>query len=146
MGVPARTATGSMRVPVAAPTDETENVLADLALRRHAQIQQWGHNETMDDGTGPDVRWAIGMAVDSSGTLHADTCPATYGAVALEEMVRTRYDRKVQRGGVEALTWVDILLEEMTEAFCEDDPAKLYSELADVGAVVISWMEKIRQR
>ena len=145
MGVPARVDTG-MRVPVSAPTSETANVLTDLVLRRHAQIQQWGHNETMSDGTGPDVRWAVGLAVDSSGTLHADTCPATYGAQALEEMVRTRYDRKVQRDGVEALTWVDILLEEVTEAFVEDDPAKLYSELADVGAVVVSWMEKIRQR
>lgn len=135
-----------MRIPVSPPTDETVNVLTDVVLRRHQQVAQWGHNETMPDGTGPDVRWALGLAVDSSGTLHADTCPATYGAQALEEMVRTRYDRKVQRDGVDALTWVDILLEEMTEAFCEDDPAKLYSELADVVAVGVSWMEKIRQR
>lgn len=145
MGVPARRATG-FSVPVAPPTYETANVFTDLALRRHQQIAKWGHNETMQDGTGPDVRWALGLAVDSSGTLHADTCPATYGAQALEEMIRTRYDRKVQRDGVEALTWVDILLEEMAEAFCEDEPAKLYSELADAGAVIVSWMEKIRQR
>lgn len=132
MGVPARRATG-FSVPVAPPTDETANVFTDLALRRHQQIAKWGHNETMQDGTGPDSRWAVGL-----GTGHR--------APVLEASIRDGYDAKVQAGGVEALTWVDILLEEMAEAFCEDDPAKLYNELADAGAVIVSWMEKIRQR
>ena len=121
------------------------HVLTDLVLRRHAQIAQWGHNETMQDGTGPDVRWALGLAVEH-GEPRASTCPASYSAGALEKLIREQYDRKVQRDGVEALTWVDILLEEVTEAFCEDDPGNLYSELTDAGAVIVSWMEKIRQR
>jgi hypothetical protein len=129
MGVPARRDTG-IRVPVSPPTDETVHVLTDVVLRRHQQIAQWGHNENMSDGTGPDVPW---LGPNSNAT-------------EIEAGIREAYDRKVQAEGVGALTWVDILLEEMCEAFMEDDPAKLYSELADVVAVGVSWMEKIRQR
>lgn len=143
MGVPAPAATG-IKVSVAAPSPETQAVLTDIVLERHRQIKLHGHNEDTLDGTGPDVRWALGLAVDIDGTLHADTCPATYGATALEEMIRARYDRRAAQG--QPLTWVDFLLEEMAEAFKEEDPAKLYTELSQVGAVVVSWMEKIRQR
>jgi hypothetical protein len=127
MGVPARQDTG-IRVPVSAPTSETANVLTDVVLRRHQQIAQWGHNDTMPDGTGPDVHWS----------------PAMGSATFMEEAYREDYTQHAQSG--QPLTWMHILREEVAELFCEDDPAKLYTELMDVAAVAVSWAEKIRQR
>jgi hypothetical protein len=140
MGVPARRETG-MRVPVSPPSEQTQQVLCDVVLERHRQVHLWGHNEDTADGTGPDVRWAKGIAAAHDSLA---PCPAAHTAAALEEMIRARYDAKVQQG--QPLTWVDFLLEEMAEAFKEDDPQKLYTELVQVAAVAVSWCEKIRQR
>lgn len=123
-----------MRVPVSPPTDETANVLTDVVLRRHQQIAQYGHNETMEDGTGPDVCW-----LDT-----ADPYVGHRGATDIEKDLRLAYEAHARSG--QPLTWMHILREEFAEAMCEDDPARLYSELADVVAVGVSWMEKIRQR
>jgi hypothetical protein len=116
------------RVPVSPPSEFTGDVLTDVVLERHRQIRLWGHNEDTPDGTGPGVRWARAM-----GT-----------AELVEKSIREMYDDKVRNGG--ALTWVDFLLEEVAEAFKEDDPEKLYSELVQVAAVAVSWCEKLRQR
>lgn len=127
MGVPARAATG-MRVSVAAPSPETQAVLTDIVLERHRQIMLHGHNEDTPDGTGPSVEW----------------CNAMGAAAHMEQALRRDYDRHAASG--EPLTWMHFLREEFAEAMQEDDPAKLYTELSQVAAVAVSWMEKIRQR
>lgn len=133
MGVPARLDTG-MRVPVSAPTDETANVLVDIVLERHRQIHLHGHNENTPDGTGPDVCW-----LDTP-----DPYLGHRGAADIEKELRRAYEMHVRRG--EPLTFMHFLREEFAEAMLEDDPAKLYTELSQVAAVAVSWMEKIRQR
>ena len=40
-------------------------------------------------------------------------------------------------------TYMDILHEEVCEAFAESDPAKLRAELVQVAAVAVAWIEKI---
>lgn len=44
------------------------------------------------------------------------------------------------------LTWRLILLEEVAEAFAENDPAKLRAELVQVAAVATAWIEDIDRR
>lgn len=133
MGVPARRETG-FRVPVSPPTDQTQSVLCDVVMERHRQVHLWGHNEDVADGTGPDVTW---LATE-------DRYLGDRGAADIEKDLRRAYEAKVQAG--EPLTWLDFLREEVAEAFLEDDPQRLYTELVQVAAVAISWCEKIRQR
>lgn len=45
-----------------------------------------------------------------------------------------------------ALTWRDILLEEVYEALAEDDPARLKAELDQVAAVAVQWGLSIDRR
>ncbi len=42
------------------------------------------------------------------------------------------------------LSWYGILMEELAEAFCEEDDGKLEEELIQVAAVVAAWIEDIR--
>lgn len=44
------------------------------------------------------------------------------------------------------LTWRDILLEEVYEAFAETDLVKLREELIQVSAVALSWVDAIDRR
>lgn len=45
-----------------------------------------------------------------------------------------------------ALTWADILAEESMEAFAEEDPDKLRTELVQIAAVAVAWIECIDRR
>ena len=42
--------------------------------------------------------------------------------------------------------WMHILVEEVYEAFAEDDPVKLRAELIQVAAVAVAWVEAIDRR
>jgi hypothetical protein len=44
------------------------------------------------------------------------------------------------------LTWRDILLEEVYEAFAETDSDRLREELIQVAAVALSWVDAIDRR
>jgi hypothetical protein len=44
------------------------------------------------------------------------------------------------------LTWHDILLEEVFEAMSEEDPEALETELIQVIAVAVDWVEDLRRR
>ena len=52
-------------------------------------------------------------------------------------------DERVERG---SLAWDGILLEEVYEAFAEEDPIKLRSELVQVAAVAVQWIAAIDRR
>src|SRR5690349_12816800 len=55
-----------------------------------------------------------------------------------ELYVKELYEQRLQAG---ELTWVDILREEVVEAFAEEDPEKLAVELVQVMAVAASWLQ-----
>jgi hypothetical protein len=42
--------------------------------------------------------------------------------------------------------WTDILMEEIAEAWAEEDPARLRAELIQVAAVAVAWVECIDRR
>jgi hypothetical protein len=88
-----------------------------LQVERDRQIRKWG------DQRHPD------------GTSSEFTADANFYRASCDDHARE---------GV--LTWSDILLEEVWEALSETEPAKLESELVQVGAVVLAWLEDIRRR
>lgn len=59
------------------------------------------------------------------------------------DMARLECDERHKAGEA---TWLDILREEVLEAFAEDDPARLRTELVQVAAVAVAWVEAIDRR
>jgi hypothetical protein len=96
----------------------TARVLSEIAAERAAQDVKWGE-QNHPDGTG--------------------------GLIAQEEAAIERaWTNDQAAAGV--LTWADILQEEVSEAFAEDDPAKLRAELVQVAAVAVAWVAAIDRR
>lgn len=58
----------------------------------------------------------------------------------LRDMYRQHTDNMMAVG---KHTWLDVLREEVFEAWAEEDPAKLYEELKQVAAVCVKQMEHI---
>lgn len=102
-------------------TREEEEVRAELA-RQDAKFGPQNHL----NGTGPERVWVY-------------TGPAAYVA----DCARATTNDLIAAGGV---TWSDILLEEIAEAFAEDDPERLEAELLQVEAVARQWRLAIRRR
>lgn len=102
---------------VQASYDEVQrgNVFADVREERWAQVARWGVQHH-PDGTG-DVRWR-----------------------SRRDEARKWTDNAAKIG---AVTWQDILYEEVAEAFAEHDPAALRRELVQVAAVAVAWIEDI---
>jgi len=96
-------------------------VLDEICAERAGQDEKWGQQDH-PDGTGPDLVW---MAAES------------------RDEARTQCDDRFARG---AGTWMDILEEEVSEAFAESDPPYLRAELVQVAAVAVAWIEAIDRR
>lgn len=102
-------------------------VLDDIRAERAAQNAKWGE-QNHPDGTGADIWWNL------TGPAHAVRDTARHLTDAHAEGI----------GG--PLTWLDILREEVGEAFAEGDPEKLRTELIQVAAVATQWVEAIDRR
>lgn len=59
------------------------------------------------------------------------------------DMLRDQVDRHAKDG---TLTWREILTEEIAEAFAEQDPERLRTELIQVAAVALRWVDAIDAR
>lgn len=93
-------------------------VLEDVRAERYAQDVKWGE-QNHPDGTGrPGDVWVADAA--------RAQCQAAFAA---------------GRG-----TWRDVLTEEFEEAMAETDPEKLRTELIQVAAVAVAWVEAIDRR
>ena len=93
----------------------TKRVLADIAQERMDQDQLWGE-QNHHNGTG-------GHRARQQADMTKATC-----------------QRHADHG---ALTWRDVLREEVREAFAESDPVALRAELVQVAAVAAAWIEAI---
>ncbi|MGA8116881.1 MAG: hypothetical protein WCA46_24870 [Actinocatenispora sp.] len=104
--------------PAAATDDEIWPVLTDLHAERVRQDERWGE-QNHPDGTG--------------------------GPGALDDLAvaRETVEGNAARG---AMTWRDILQEEVAEAFAESDPVRLREELVQVAAVAAGWVQAIDRR
>lgn len=104
----------------------TTSVLGMLREERAFQFANYGPNGDIEDGTGPDVQWLTPLTDKT--------------AYDLESALRADYD---ERGKP---TWLRLVREEVAEAFMESDPDRLVSELVQVAALCVSWIEKIQDR
>lgn len=102
----------------------TRRVVADVQIERAAQDEKWGE-QNHPDGTGPHAEL---LGVDFA--RWADELRRVCQAAAADGTV----------------TWAHILTEEVAEAFACDDPARLRTELVQVAAVAVAWIEAIDRR
>ncbi|GIH77758.1 hypothetical protein Plo01_41870 [Planobispora longispora] len=92
-------------------------VLAEIGAERAAQDARWGIQD-IPDGTGPEGTADAERAKEETGAAFADG----------------------------TLTWRHILIEEVLEAFAEDDPEALRTELIQVAAVAAKWAQALDRR
>jgi hypothetical protein len=92
-------------------------ILAEVGAERRRQLAKWGVQHRAD------------------GTSIALTHAAT--------VARERCQQAEAAGGAD---WARVLSEEVSEAFCETDPARLRAELVQVAAVAAAWIEDIDSR
>jgi len=109
---------------------------AEVRAERARQDEKWGE-QNHPDGTGPQmpVLFAAGWHLGEAD-MHAR-------AAKLAAAAKASTDLRASNG---AVTWTDILLEEVFEALAEDDPTKLRAELVQVAAVAQQWAEAIDRR
>lgn len=108
----------------------TTTVLNDVRNERREQYRRYGTNDNLQDGTGPNTRW-LGPYTGAPANL-------------IEADLRADYEDYEEETGNP--TWVHLVREEMAEAFCEDDPARLRDELIQIAALCVAWVEKLDAR
>lgn len=108
----------------------TNYVLDLVDDERARQFSLHGSNLENRSGTGSEVRWASSLA----GYTNAP-------AKILENVLRADYEASEEDG--EKVTWLKILLEEFSEVAKETDRDRLITELVQVAAVAVSWVEKL---
>lgn len=106
------------------------NVLDEVAEERRRQDAKWGQQNHLN-GTSSDSVWAAWI------TPLEELGPA---GIQSREAARRLCDSRFRQGSG---TWLDILLEEVAEAFAEDDVRGLRVELIQVAAVTVAWVEAI---
>jgi len=110
------------------------NVVVAVMNERTRQDKQWGDQSHLPDGTGPGALWYGSNFYREMGDQQA---------TVTAQVAQDRCDDAARRG---CLKWIDILIEEVAEAFAEDDPGKLRAELVQVAAVAMQWIEAIDTR
>lgn len=108
----------------------------------------WGDDAVWTDGIVDEV-WSErlrqiekrGLQERASGTDANQWVPFEAAAKAMHDLKEAHPD-----GPHGPITWVDILKEEVYEAFAEEDPDKLRVELIQVMAVAASWIQDLDRR
>lgn len=112
----------------------TELVASHLSAERARQFTVYGTNNDNENGTGPNVRWIPSIPP-----------PHTSGAaLQIEKACRDEYEMTESVG--DTVTWMQLVREEVAEAFAEEDPSRLAQELLQVAALCVSWIETIIER
>lgn len=108
-------------------------VLGDIVRERERQFEKWGE-QNHPDGTGPDGRLVMDdVYLRRHGVAWSD----------LAEWAKARTARAADAGVV---TYEHILTEEWAEAMAESDPERLRTELVQVAAVAVQWIELLDRR
>ncbi|WAC65166.1 hypothetical protein OVA14_07135 [Agrococcus sp. SL85] len=111
-------------------------VLNEIADERERQNAKWGQQNHPDRRFGDRPLLAIANCLRSGD-------PATVSSAALAGAAKRATNEEARRGSI---TWQDILLEEVFEAFAELDDEALRTELVQVAAVATQWVEAIDRR
>jgi hypothetical protein len=105
---------------------KTLRVMEMVYAERLAQVARYGHNEDVEDGTGPRVKW---LAPCSDMT-----------AKQVQKAFREDYLAREAKHGLP--TWLQLVREELAEAAEAGDDEALVHELTQVAALCVSWIEK----
>jgi hypothetical protein len=116
----------------------TDSVLAQVAAERAAQTAKHGDQSHVPSGTGPQT-----TPVAEIVRGDANEIVNRHFAFGLANQARAATNAHAAAG---AVTFADILLEEVFEALAESDPARLRAELVQVAAVAVQWVEAIDRR
>jgi hypothetical protein len=108
----------------------TIRVLERVFDERVRQVARYGHNDDLEDGTGPEAAWLEPIAY--------------YPARLIEKDFRAEYEHHEEQTGKP--TWMHLIREEIAEAFQEDDPERLAEELVQMVALGVSWLETLEKR
>lgn len=108
-------------------------VLQAISEERIIQDAKWGE-QNHPDGTGENLTFLWGPA-----SANLDMRTGAELAAHFKAACDGQFD-------VNAGNWRGILLEEVFEALAESDPVKLRTELLQVAAVVVAWVEAIHRR
>lgn len=101
-------------------------VLDRVFEERLRQVAKYGHNEDVEDGTGPGVAWLAPFTQQ----------PAT----VVQKGFREDYEAREMVHGLP--TWLQLVREELAEAAEAADDERLVAELLQVAALCVSWIEK----
>lgn len=115
--------------------EEHDHVLDEVRGERANQDRKWGL-QNHPDGTGNAMFLLHGVELAEP---HAGA--VTMGTLAYT--ARQVTDRALDN---DTVTYADILLEEVGEAFAESSPRRLRAELVQVAAVAVAWIEAIDRR
>lgn len=106
---------------------KTIEVLERVFEERVRQVAQYGHNEDLADGTGPDEQWL--------SPLNGNR------AEEVQMWFRKDYEKHEEQTGKP--TWMHLVREELAEAFeLEGDDPAFVDEILQVAALCVSWAEK----
>jgi len=120
-----------------ARTARWQTALDDIFKEALRSTVKHGDQHHVPSGTGDQVALMHGTELPKPFP-HVPVTMGTFAYVA-----RGVTDSHSFSEGDGTVTWADILLEEVAEAFAEDDPAKLREELVQSGAVILKWIEKL---
>jgi hypothetical protein len=110
----------------------------ETAEERQRQDAKWGE-QNHPDGTGPiEQPLFLDQILGAEGWIH--------NTHAADELARVFTKQTNLAAEADAVTWTDILLEEVFEALAESDPVRLRKELIQVAAVAQQWVEAIDRR
>jgi hypothetical protein len=96
-----------------------ENVLADVGNEREKQHEKWGE-QSLPDGT-------------RNGGMN----------LVQREQAKNACDRAAREG---RCTFAHVITEEFWEVMCEEDTEALRTELVQLAAVAVQWVEAIDRR
>jgi len=119
---------------MSAHTSTTLEVIEEVASERGRQDIKWGE-QNHPNGTGPNTT-PVAEIVRGKRNMIVNR----HFAFGLALQAKSATDRHAKDGTV---TYADILLEEVFEALAEEDTAKLRTELVQVAAVAVQWVEAI---
>jgi len=108
------------------------DILVEIDEERDRQDLKWGE-QNHPDGTG--INW-----VNQITPVFGWKDNASEHTAMLAKLLTNRAASRNQE------TWLNILLEEVAEAFAETDLDKLRTELIQVAAVAAQWVEAIDRR
>lgn len=114
---------------------DAEEIAVEVLAERDRQDRKWGEQNHID-GTGPQSMPLL--LVYSDGDVRDDD-----PAARLSSLFQAETDEAAR---VDAVAWIDILLEEVFEASAEEDFEKLRAELIQVAAVAQQWVQAIDRR